>query len=390
MLEIMRITLLANPDSLHVRRWVEFLAGRGHTLTMVTDPFTRYRPPECRVLVPHWTPWTNLLAFRLTPRPYGNDRWKHLLYRPLVRESKPDVVHGMEAFNYGLATALCGPYPKVLTPWGKDVHHDADASWIAGRMIRRALHGVDVISTNDETMGEHLARRFGLNPERVRAFSWGVDLDVFNPGQQFLARRWQRDLEIPKGATIILSPRNFIPHWGSELLMDAIPKVLRERPEALFIILRGAAGQAETLAAAQRRAEAEGYAHALRFIDRTLTNTEMAGFFNLADLFVSVPKTDLLSQTILEGMACGCLPILSDQPAYYKHIRPGQNGLVLKEYAAEALAGAILEGIGDKALRQRAYTENPSLIAQHENWYVNALKIEDVYVEAIHHFRGRK
>lgn len=386
----MRITLLANPDNLHVRRWMEFLAGRGHELTIVTDPFTKSRPAEYRVLTPRWTLLTNILAFRLTPKPYGNARWKHLHYRGLVRASRPEIVHGFEALDNGLATALCGPYPKVLTPWGKDVHHDADQSPYAERMIRRGLAGVDIISTNDETMPEFLEKRFGLSRDKVMAFSWGADLEVFRPDLHEAAQAWRARLQIPPQARVILSPRNFLPYWGSQEIVEAIPEVLRQQPDAFFVILKGAGGDQQTFDAARRSLEAQGLGGAVRLIERPLASPDLAALFNLAEAFISIPRTDLLAQTILEGMACGCLPILGDRPAYRKHARPGQNALVLPEHSAAALATALLEALRNPALRQVARTENPHKMAREENWRHNALKMEAVYAEAIARFHQRR
>jgi glycosyltransferase involved in cell wall biosynthesis len=371
-----------------VRRWIDFLAGRGHELTLVTDAFTHNRPAECTIYEPQWNLLTKILAFRLTPRPFGSDRWKYLHYRPLVRRSRPDLVHGFEAFNYGLATAFSGPYPKVLTPWGKDIHHDANASKMGAWIVEQAIRGVDLISTNDESITEYLTRRFGIDPARVRAFSWGVDLRVFHPGQAGEAERWRQELQIPPDAPVIFSPRNFAEYWGSRLTLGAIPEVLRARPEAVFVILRGAGGDPQEFAAAQRRVQAEGLGESVRFVDRVVTGAELAGLFNLAEMFISVPQTDLLAQTILEGMACGCLPILGDQPAYRKHARPGDNALVLPEYSAGGLARMILEALASDALRERARRENPRLMATHEDWSKNALKMEEVYAEAIARHRA--
>ena len=386
----MRIALLANPDNLHVRRWIEWLADRGHELTLLTDPFTRTRPEECTTRTPRWNLATKILAFRLTSKPFGNDRWKHLHYRPLVRAAHPDVVHGIEAFNYGLATALAGPYPKVLMPMGKDVHHDADAWSMSGRMIRRALRGVDLITGNDETMHEFLALRFGIDPARVRPFSWGVDLEVFKPGLDDDAWVMRRKLDIEDDAPVILSPRNFDPYWGSDLLAGAIPQVLRDHPEAVFVILRGGGGKAKTIASVRRRAQREGWLESIRFVEDFVEPAEMAVLFNLARAFVSVPRSDLLAQTILEGMACGCLPILADHAAYRKHIESGVNGVVLSGYGASALASAIDEALRNDAMVEAARASNPPLMALHENWRVNALKIEDVYAAAIEMHRTRR
>ena len=386
----MRITLLANPDNLHVQRWIEFLAGRGHELTLITDPFARHRPSQCRTLVVRWNVFTKILAFRLTPRPFGNDLWKHLHYRPLIKASRPEVVHGFEGFNYGLATAYGGPYPKVLTVWGKDVHQDADATRLGGWIVTHALRGVDCITANDDSMPQYLERRFGIDPARVRAFSWGVDLSVFRPGLREEAERWRQALEIPAGASVLLSPRNFIPHWGSELLLEALPEIVRERPGAVFMILRGGAGAAEAFQTARARCEAAGVGRAVRFIDRVLTAQEMAGLFNLAAAFISIPATDLLAQTVLEGMACGCLPILSDRPAYRKHARPGENVLMLPEYSASGLARMALEALDNGALRERAGEENPRLMARDEDWRINALQMEEAYGAALEFWRRRR
>ncbi len=386
----MRVTLLANPDNLHVRRWIDFLAGRGHQLTLVTDPFTINRPACCEVLEPRWNLLTKLLAFRLTPKPYGNDLWKPIHYRSLVRRSRPEVVHGFEAFNYGLATALAGPYPRVLTPWGNDVYRKPKEGLIAGGMVGYAVRHVDMISTNDETIGDYLGRRFGVPAPQVRAFSWGVDLDIFRPGLLDLAQRWRQKLAISPAAPVVLSPRNFDPYWGSELLTGAIPAVLAQSPEVVFIVLRGLGGAPALFDAARHRADADGYGQSIRWIEDPVSSLDLAALFNLAQAFVSVPRTDLLAQTILEGMACGCLPVLANHATYRKHLRPGENGLAVTEYSSEGLAAALLKGLDDKELRERAGRENPVRMIQHENWRVNALQIEDVYFQAIDHFEDSR
>lgn len=386
----MRITLIANPDNIHVRRWIEFLAGRGHALTLVTDPFTKARPGQCNaILVPRWGLASNILAFRLTPKPFGNDLWKFMHYRPLVAASRPDVVHGFEAFNNGLATAWAGPYPKVLTPWGNDVYHDAFASRLGRFMVTRAVRGVDMISTNDETIGEHLAARLGVDRERVRAFTWGVDLDLFHPRPAGETEALRRSLEIPEGAPVVLSSRNFRPYWGIDLLLEAAPAVLRGRPGTVFVFLRGGGGDPEYLAAARRRAESEGWAGAARFVDRVLEADELAGLLTMAEAFVSIPRTDLLAQTVLEGMACGALPVLADHAGYRKHARDGENAVVLSEYTAAGVERALREALENGALRAAARWENPRLIAEQENWKINALKMEEVYAAAIAHYQKK-
>ena len=42
----------------------------------------------------------------------------------------------------------------------------------------------------------------------------------------------------------------------------------------------------------------------------------MARLYNISDFFISLPDSDELSAAILEGMACGTIPVLSNLEAY--------------------------------------------------------------------------
>jgi glycosyltransferase involved in cell wall biosynthesis len=385
----MRIALLGNPDNLHVIRWVRFLAGRGHELLLVADPHTRARPEGIEIAVPKWGWATEALAFRLTPKPHGNTLWKAVHYRPLIRRFRPDVVHGFEAYYNGLATAWAGPYPRVLTPWGKDVHHDADLGPIYGWAVGRALRGVDCISTNDETLPEFLAERYGIEKERVFAFSWGVDLSVFRPGLEEGARRWKERLQIEPEAPLVFSPRLFQPHWGGEAIVEAVPAILSARADARIVIL-AARDDGGFRSAMKRRAEALGVAGAIRWIEDWLEPEAMATLYNAADVFISIPKTDLLAMTVLEGMACGCLPILSDQPAYRKHAKNEENALVLESLSPAALGRAVTQAIADEDLSRRAAAIGPERMAREENAARNMVEIETAYERAMERRRRRR
>ena len=104
----MRLALLANPDNVHVQRWAKFLAGRGHEILLIADPHTSTRIEGVETRLARWNLLTNVLAFKLTPRPHGNSLWKAVHYRPILRRFRPDVVHGFEAYYNGLATAWAG------------------------------------------------------------------------------------------------------------------------------------------------------------------------------------------------------------------------------------------------------------------------------------------
>ena len=62
----------------------------------------------------------------------------------------------------------------------------------------------------------------------------GTDPHLFRPDVDPSALRAQ--LEIPEGSFVILSPRQITPHYNQETIVNAIPKVLKELPNAVFIL----------------------------------------------------------------------------------------------------------------------------------------------------------
>jgi glycosyltransferase involved in cell wall biosynthesis len=386
----MRIALLGNPDSLHVQRWTQFLVSRGHELLLVTDPHTRRRIEGCRQEVAAWNPALNFLAFRLTPRPHGNSLWKPWLYRPILASFRPDVVHGFEAYYNGLATAWAGRFPKVLSPWGRDIFFDGLSGGLAGWMVRRALRGVDRITCNDESIGSFLSGAYGIEAERIVPFSWGIDLKVFQKVDADRVIALRAELGLEAGARVIPSPRKWGRLWGSEQIAAALPGVLSAVREVVAVLIAPAAGDE---AGAALRAELERGCDSgrLRWLPPDQPAQRMAELYSMAEIFVSAAPKDLLAQTVLEGMACGCFPVLSNLPAYARHARTGERALLFPAEDTAALGGAMIRALEDGPLRERAASLNIDAMRREEDASVNMLKMEDVYAGALAaHARDRR
>ena len=52
-------------------------------------------------------------------------------------------------------------------------------------------------------------------------------------------------------------------------------------------------------------------------------------------IYISIPNTDGTSISLLEAMAYGCLPVVSDLPANREWITDGENGIVVSENLLE-------------------------------------------------------
>ena len=82
----------------------------------------------------------------------------------------------------------------------------------------------------------------------------------------------------------------------------------------------------------RRRREALGLQDQVRFVGR-LDAAAQAGHYARARWYFSLPRSDSVSVSVLEAMAHGCVPLLSDLPANRELVRSGDNGLILADGA---------------------------------------------------------
>ena len=327
----MKICYIADIMNSHARRWAARFAALGHETLVLSDyvpPNENGLPEGVRAEAPQWTAWEKMLAFKLDRRPYGNNRWKYLAYRRALKDFRPDVIHGMEALFNGVTTArLLGPKgpPRILMPWGNDIEYDPFHSPYARKLVQYALRNVEHIVGNRPGMEDFLLKHFGVPREKVTGFSWGVDLSVFRSDLKTEAAALREKLCISRRARVILSPRNFSAYWGIENIVKAVPLVVKQNPNAYFILLTGAADQ-EFLKQNLIWLEWQKRMHHVHIVNEMLPPSEIATLFNLAEVFVSVPETDFLALTLMEGMACGCVPVCRDLEVYRQRVAEKVTG----------------------------------------------------------------
>jgi L-malate glycosyltransferase len=378
----MRIAFLATADNIHTRRWAEFLISRGHELFLLCDPPVKNPPKGARIIHPEMRLITKILAFKLFPKPYGNNFFKRFSYKRKLLQLKPDIVHGFEALGYGYALAMCGHFPKVLTPWGNDILFDPKKSKIARYLVKKALNKADAITTNFLELSDYLEKEFSVQKTKIHPFSWGVDLEIFHPGYEKEAIDLRESLEIPGDSKIILSNRMMKPYWGIETIARALPDFFQKTPNSYAIFIRGA-GDIEFEKKIRQIIEKSGFTNRVRFVSEYLSVRKMAIYLNMADIFISCPNTDLLSISLLEGLSCGCSPVLSELDAYKKRVRHEQNGLFFKPGDHKDLSKKLITYYKHPEFNKQFAKINLEITREKDDWKKNALKLEDIYKSLI-------
>ncbi|HLB22651.1 MAG TPA: glycosyltransferase, partial [Dehalococcoidia bacterium] len=99
-----------------------------------------------------------------------------------------------------------------------------------------------------------------------------------------------------------------------------------------------------------------------------------------AEVFVSAPSSDGTSVALLQSMAAGCFPIVSDLETQREWVEDGVNGFRVPVGAPEALAQAMLRALDDRELRRQAAEANRHIVAERGTNETQMAKMERLYL----------
>lgn len=321
----LRLAFLADPNSVHTRRWVGWFGAHGHDVRLLVPSATALEPG-----LP-----SGVSVERLTATGWLARRAE---LRRLLRRLESEVLHAHYVRRFGWQAAAAGFRPLVVTPWGSDILR-VPARAVRTRWLNRfALFSASLVTVSSERM-RAAAIEAGAPRERVTLVHHGVDTAAFAPASS------ESDVGAspgPRNAAVILSPRAIRPLYRQEVVVDAVAQlVTRGHDVGLVLSARGA--DPATLAGLRQRATAGGIGERLRVID-DVAHGELPDLLRLAAVVVSVPESDSFPVTLLEAMACGRPIVASDLPAVgpvLRSIDPEMDRFLVPVGDATATAAAI-------------------------------------------------
>jgi glycosyltransferase involved in cell wall biosynthesis len=276
------------------------------------------------------------------------------------------VLHAHQVTSAGWLGAATGYHPFLVTSWGSDLLVGARRSLVQRQLARWVLARADYVTCVSGQLVE-AARALGVAAERVELTPWGVDTTLFHPG----AARQDRP-------PIVLSIRGLRPIYNPLVIAQAIPAVLARRPDTRFVI-RTYSVDAELLAAFRDIVAQGGAAGAVEYVGDLPDDHAIADLYRQAAVAVSVPSSDGTPQSVLEAMACGAAPVLSDLPALRAWVQPDQEGLFVPAGDVAALAAAILRLLGDDTLRQSVQAAAVRLVQERADSRLWMQRYEQIY-----------
>lgn len=323
----MRIVYLAWHGSQHTRRWATFFAGRGHEVHVVTCGGGKRRDAD-----EAGTPVTRPYAVHELGSPRGG-KAGYLLKAPaarrIARRLRPDVLHAHFATSYGLLALAAGVHPLVVTAHGSDVLVSPRRP-LPRAVVRRVLSAADLVTVPGEHVRTAVEELLGGVPKEVLTLQYGVETER-------LARLGERarGTAAATGAVTIATARPLTELYRTDVLVRAVD-LLRRRGRDVRLEIAGDGPERRPL---------EALVSALGLADRVTLHGNLPGpaaerLIAGAGVYASLAASDGVSIALLEALALGAVPVLSDIPANRAWVEDGRTG-VLTEPTPEAVAAAV-------------------------------------------------
>ncbi len=371
---------VADATNIHVQRWLGFFVARGHRVYCLSDRVGAIDGVNVMEL-----PSRDSMAIdgkRCSKTAVLKARARKI--RAAVKEIQPDVMHAIFLTQRGWSAMMSGFTPLVISLMGPDIKL-AQANYRHSLQLQRdqvlntlSLRQCSLITAVSDDLLQ-LATQMTGGRVPVELIPLGTEPNLFRPDLDTSALRAR--LNIPDDAFVVLSPRQMTPHYNQGTIIDSIPAVLKEVPQAVFI-LKDTFGHTEARKAyvqsLQARAESLGVNHAIRWVDE-VPMVELPLFFALSDVVVSVPSNDGLPVTIFEAMATQKPLIVGDLPSYNEVIIHGQTGLRVPIRNSQVLARAIVKIFKNPALARRMVEEAQVPLYQYGIFAEQMMRMERYY-----------
>lgn len=367
----LRLCYVGWAHSIHTRRWLGWFARRGHTVSLITAEPGEVEGVSVYGLLRQDSTNVNARWFLIS-------RWQHILshvlrLRAILSALKPDLLHVHNLYFPGILGPFAGVRPLVVTPWNGDIVWSKPRSAIHRWAVSRSLKKADLITVDSHELLRACIRSVP-DDGRIHIVQWGVELDLFTCTGRGPAAKAR--LGLHPDAPLVVSARNLGKMYNIDIIIRALA-MARQRIPAIRLALVWHSGQDRL--ELERLCTHLDVEKAVSFVGHLSDRRQLADYYRAADVIVSVPNADTTSVSLLEAMACGATPVVSDLPSIREWIRDGWNGLVVSVRDVDATTTAIISAIQHPKLAATFRSRNTDLVRRRADHDREMARVESLY-----------
>jgi glycosyltransferase involved in cell wall biosynthesis len=282
--------------------------------------------------------------------------------RRILAELSPDLLIAYRVVSYGFSASLTGFHPLALAAQGQYII-SRETPGLLRYCARRAVRKADLIHSWAPPMTRSL-EGLGSPPERILTLTRGVNLRMFDLGEE------------PPAPPTLLTTRQLEPYYNLPTLIEAVAEARKSMPGIRFRI----AGVGSARAGLEDLVRKRGLLDVVTFLG-TVNRVDLPALYKSAHLYVSAVPSDGTSSSLLEAMATGATPVVTDNESNRFWIEEGVGGRLVPAFDAAGFARAIKEAWEAPKWRSSVRERNRGVVEERASWDRNMARFTEAYKE---------
>jgi glycosyltransferase involved in cell wall biosynthesis len=251
--------------------------------------------------------------------------------RALLKQRRPDIVHTHTGHSHmhGWRACFWNPQPTLVV--SRRVDFSIHKMPFRLSLIKFRLR-VDRVVAISRAVREVLVRD-NVPADRIGVVHSGV---ATGPVEGARPADLNAEFGIESGAPVIVTVAGLVDHKGHRYLLDAVPAVLKRRPDAKFILVGGGPLEKQL----RLQAEQNGTSGAVLFAGRRDGPLDIVA---ASELFVMPSHMEGLNTSVIDAMLLRRPIVVTAAGGLAELIDDRERGRVVPPKDPAALAGAILD-----------------------------------------------
>ncbi|KOA21118.1 mannosylfructose-phosphate synthase [Clostridium homopropionicum DSM 5847] len=352
----MKICFLGDGNSIHIQRWLDYFKNKGHEVHLIS-----FSHVSLDGIFVHKVGDVDINE--------NGGNWRYLLQikkiKSLLKEINADIVNAHYITSYGLIGALTGAKNLILSAWGSDILVTPKKNIVYKALTKFALNRSKLITSDSDIMTEEIIK---MTKVKTITVPMGVEENLLH-----LKRKEEEDIKI-------LSLRTVNKNSNIDLIVKAFHKLSEiENDKNIKLIITNSGSEMGNIKKMIKDMKLQNRVEIKGFVSRE----EILELLTTSQIFISVLTSDSTSVTLLEAMATGVFPIVSNIPANRQWIENGKNGLVIESFKEEDLFNALRAAIKNSSLSEEAVQVNKKIIKERALWENNMRLVEKEMEEIV-------
>lgn len=233
----------------------------------------------------------------------------------LIKKIAPDIVNAHYISSHGFLIALIkqfgySKFKFVASAWGTDVLVFPFQNKLYFQIMRFVLSKSDFITSDSDYMSQVIKK---IKDKEVMTFTFGLETMPIC------------DLQV-KDSKLYFSNRALSENYNIDCIIQVFKTIKEEDPLSRLIISNEGPDKQKLIQLVQQL----GLDEHVEFVG-FLSQEKQAEIYSKSAYYLSLPSSDSTSVSLLEALAYGCIPILSDIPANKEWVNHMKNGMLIRE-----------------------------------------------------------